>query len=230
MLSSKSKATQENIFFQLLSETCVKYNITLYASHVPREHNIAADHLSKHRVDKFKQIFPNTFDNPKKIKKLLFLGPLRNVDVREEKGRIYHNIEYPSESSTCDQGSSLTVKYDLGILPANSLEMEDNTNSHENSHDSSTDLSEERDVAVSSTEQPPPSHITSNLSQNMNYATNHNLPMSNTELLKPFSRHKQHSLAGGLEKECVKQKDGVEFDMTNHSKDKPENSDHSGKS
>ncbi len=218
----------------MLRETCFKYDISLRASHVPRKHNVAADHLSKHRVEQFKEIFPNTFDNPKKIKKLLFYLPLTNVDVREETGRTYHNIEYPSDKQIVDQAIGFPLKDDSETLSAKILDEGKltTTNTHQthgNSHDSTADLSEKSDTLDSLKDQSAPMYLPSGESQNVTCVTNYNLPTSNQDLLQPFSRHKQSSPTDDLRMSIVKKnvKDSCETDRTNSEIDNPQNSDNS---
>ena len=54
--------------------------------HIPRQRNVAADCLAKCHVDRFKEIVPNTFKNPKKVKKVNFCFPLLRHDMRQEEG------------------------------------------------------------------------------------------------------------------------------------------------
>lgn len=80
----RSDARLEKLF-KTLSHTCSKNNITLYARHVHRVHNTAADLLSRNCVKSFQEIVPTAFHLPKKTKKLEFCKP-KDDDLLDPKG------------------------------------------------------------------------------------------------------------------------------------------------
>ena len=53
---------------------------------------MAAHHLSRIDIEQFKTIIPNTFENPKKIKKVEFCLPLSEPDIRTERGTISYQL------------------------------------------------------------------------------------------------------------------------------------------
>lgn len=63
--------------FKILKCVSQTYHILLSAKHVQREDNVAADFLAKNKVDCFRKIVPNTREQSKKTKKLLFCLPLK---------------------------------------------------------------------------------------------------------------------------------------------------------
>lgn len=72
-------------------DTCEAEQILLAGGYVAREHNMAAHHLSRSEIDNFKTIVPNTFENPKKIKKIGFCLQFSELDTRREAGTTYYN-------------------------------------------------------------------------------------------------------------------------------------------
>lgn len=72
----KKKFRYEKLF-KILKGITHTYHILLGAKHIQRESNTAADFLSRSEVEEFRKIVPNTRENAKKSKKLLFCLPLK---------------------------------------------------------------------------------------------------------------------------------------------------------
>lgn len=85
-LIPEKKVKKYQKLYKIIYDMCQKYDITLTALHVHRIDNIAADLLSRCRVDEFREIVPDAHEKSKKTKKLLFCHPLaedkpKNKDV-----------------------------------------------------------------------------------------------------------------------------------------------------
>ena len=75
-------------------DICETEQISLSSIHLPRDKNQAADSLAKSNIERFKAIIPNSFENPKKVKKVEFCQPLPDDETRMETG----TFEYRSLS------------------------------------------------------------------------------------------------------------------------------------
>lgn len=72
----------------ILLTTIHKYNIEFLASYIPRLDNVAADLLSRQKVDQFREQVPNAYEKAKKIKKLAFFHPLIDKISYEESHKV----------------------------------------------------------------------------------------------------------------------------------------------
>lgn len=85
-LIPEKKVKKYQKLYKIIYDMCQKYDITLTALHVHRIDNVAADLLSRSRVEEFREIIPQANEKSKKTKKLLFCHPLtenkpQNKDV-----------------------------------------------------------------------------------------------------------------------------------------------------
>ena len=67
--------TTYKALYDVLTAACKTNNISLFARHVCRMDNVAADLLSRNNVEKFRKIVPTARDIPKKAKNLHFCKP-----------------------------------------------------------------------------------------------------------------------------------------------------------